>query len=160
MNCINLRQRYGDRYKITHDESYRTERPEFRAAEEPWLQVIECRNGHVFPWGPDDDGVQWLAASTSRAGSVAKRLAALPFTTVVQDGTDGVTVRFPPAHFTDVAEIMHPRRRRRLSAEARTQATERLKKYQFRPAVRAPNSGPSCDPGALPDPEPVQPTKC
>ena len=83
------------------------------------------------------------------------RLKALPFTKLEQDGADGATVLFPVDHFDEVAEIMIPRRRRRLSPEARTQAIERLSKYQFRPAVGSPSNQRPGDPGALPDPEAV-----
>jgi hypothetical protein len=125
MDPINLKQRFGDRYKVEFEQSYHVERPEFRAAEAPWLMMVPCQHGEICPWGDEN-----LAACTSKAGSVAKRLKALPYTTVAQDGDDGANVVFPVGHFDEVVAIMKPRRRRRLSEGQRAAAAEHLRKYQ------------------------------
>ena len=52
---------------------------------------------------------------------------------MVQDGDDGVNARFHVNHIDEVAKIMKPRRRRRLSDEQRRAAAVRLAEYQFRP---------------------------
>jgi hypothetical protein len=67
--CINLRERFGNTYRVTHEESYAAERPQFRSEEEPWLQIIPGVRGHVFPWSADR-----LAASTNTRGPVVKEL--------------------------------------------------------------------------------------
>jgi hypothetical protein len=125
MTCINLKERFGDRFKVVYEESYYADRGENARAEDPWYMILLCQNGHISPW---DD--KRLAACTSRPGSVAKRLKALPFAETVQDGDDGANVAFPVEHFAEVAEIMRPRKRKRLSEEQRQQATERPRKYQ------------------------------
>jgi hypothetical protein len=107
-------QRFGDTYRVTHDESYAAERPEFRTDEEPWLQIIPGARGHVFPWSADR-----LAASTNTRGPVVKQLLAIPDVEVQQDGTDGITATFPVDRLSAVAEVLRLRRRRRLSPEAR-----------------------------------------
>jgi hypothetical protein len=61
---------------------------------------------------------------------VAKRLKALPYCRVVQDGDDGANVVFPVDRFEEVAAIMRPRRRRRLPERQRVAVAERLRKYQ------------------------------
>lgn len=43
--CINLKETFDRRYKVTFEESSEAERPEFRAAEAPWLMIIPCRFG-------------------------------------------------------------------------------------------------------------------
>lgn|GEM_PF-773729 len=126
MQPINLQEMFGRRYRVTFDESYHHERPEFRAAEAPWLMTLPCRHGHIYPWGGD-----LLAASTCSRGSVVKKLLALPYVQLRQDGSDGINVSFPVGHFGEVARIMKPRRRRRLSESQRRAATERLRAYQF-----------------------------
>ena len=131
-DCINLKQRFGEQFRVEYEESYRVERGENGRAEDPWLMILLCEHGHICPWG----GTQ-LAACTNHAGRVATKLKALPFTTVAQDGDDGANVLFDVEHFDQVAAIMKPRRRRRLSPEARQAAGERLRKYQFRPAVES-----------------------
>lgn len=124
--CINLRETYGDRYRIAHEESYAAEHPQFRAEEEPWLQVIPCRHGHIYPGGGD-----LLMVSTSFRGRIAHRLMALPFAEVVQDGSDGVNATFPADRLDEVAEIMGARRRRVMSPEQRAACVDRLRRFQF-----------------------------
>jgi hypothetical protein len=100
-----------------------------KVVDDPWLQVILCRAGHICPWGGST-----LAAVTDTAGPTARRLAALDFATVHQDGSDGMTILFPVEKFPEVAALMHPRRRRRMTEEQRQAAAERLAKYAFTPA--------------------------
>ena len=145
MQCVNLRERFGDLLKVRYEESYHAERGEDARAEDPWLMALPCQRGEICPWGGSD-----LAACTKTAGSVAKRLKALPFAQTAQDGDDGANVVFPVEHFEEVAIIMKPRKRRRLSPEARLAAGERLQKYQFQPAVGSPNSTLECDPTPAP----------
>lgn len=143
-HCLNLRKLFGDRFKIGIDESYQAERPEFRAEELPWLMILPCVNGHICPWGGND-----LAACT-KAGPVAKALRQLPFIRIAQDASDGINAVFDVAHFDEVAALMKPRRRRRLSDEARRQAAERLKPWQFH-AVGSPENARPCVPMGLAD---------
>lgn len=127
--CLNLRSLFGREYKIRHEESYRAERPEFRKEEEPWLQIIPCRHGHIYPHGGNLLG--WSAA---RAGSINEQVKRLPFVTVSQDGSDGANVLFEVRHFNQVAAIVQPRRRppkRTMTPEQRQAAIERLAPYQF-----------------------------
>jgi hypothetical protein len=133
--CINLRERLGDRFKLWHEESYQAERPEFRAEEEVWLQIIPCRSGHISPWGGN------LLAACLPAGSVANRVRALPFTQVVQDGSE------------EVAELVHPRRRRRLSLEGRRKLAQAGAKTRFQHGVGSKTNGRSCEFGGVPDQE-------
>lgn len=109
---INLRDRFGHRYQIGFDPAYYAERPGNRQKDDPWLQVVVCRFGEVFPWGGP-----YLAAATISRGAIANRLAALPCCKVVQDGSDGVTVVFDVADFAAVAKLIKPRGIRRLDPE-------------------------------------------
>jgi len=124
MDCVNLKREFGKRYRVRYEESYFAEYGENARVEDPWLMIIPCRNGHICPWGGED-----LAAITGRSGSVANRLKALPFTTLVQEGSEGVVVLFHVKHVEEVAEIMKPRRRRRLSPEERARRVDRLRSY-------------------------------
>ena len=126
--CINLRKRFGHEYRITHDEAYKAEATEFRTQEEPWLQQIPCDKGHI-----DAYGGEFLEACTNTRGGTAVKLMRLPFIDRGRsmDGDDGVNAVFHVDHFDEVAAIMRPKRRRRLSPEARAAAVERLRKYKF-----------------------------
>jgi hypothetical protein len=107
MDCINLKERFGRRYRVQYEESFYAERGERARADDPWLQIIPCQRGHLYPWGPST-----MAAATSTRGPTAHRLAAMPYTTIHQDGSDGITVLFPVAKLPEVAGIMGARRRR------------------------------------------------
>lgn len=135
---INLKERFGTRWRIEYEESYRADRGHKARTEDPWLQVIPCQHGDICPWGGD-----LLAACSSGRGSIAKRLTELPFATVEQDGSDGVNVGFHPDHFEEVADIMRAKRKRAPQTEAqRRAAAENLargKAYQFT-AKNRPNS--------------------
>ena len=135
MNCLNLRDLHGDRYRVATEES-RPAKGEGSQTADPWLLVIPCQNGHICPWGSD-----LLAACTNGRGSIAKRLTELPFVTVEQDGSDGVNASFHPERIEEVAQIMRPKRKRPPRTEAQRRATERLRQYHFKPGKRGPQIG-------------------
>jgi hypothetical protein len=139
--CINLKERFGNKYRVTHEEICAAERPEYRAAEEVWLQIIPCERGHICPWGGEN-----LAACTTTAGPTVNRLKALPFTKVVQDGDDGANVLFHVDHFEEVAAIMHPRRRRQVSEAERARLRGVGAKYRFQPGYKADQDERPCVP--------------
>jgi hypothetical protein len=113
MDCVNLKQPFGKQYRVCYEESYYAQYGPRARTDDPWLQIIPCRYGHIYPHGGD-----LLAASTNKAGLTARRLKALAGVTVHQDGDDGVTVLFPIEMFPAVAALMHPKRRRKPLTEA------------------------------------------
>ena len=121
--CIDLRRQFGDCYRMRHEDA---QHGKHARTEDPWLMVIACRNGHIGPWGGTT-----LVACTDRSGPVAKRLKSLPFAQVAQDGDDGVNVLFDVAHFDEVAQIMRPLRKYRVSKKEANRRAERVAKYQF-----------------------------
>ena len=123
---INLKELYGEKFRLDVEESYYAENPKFRKQEEPWLTYVVCVNGSIGVWGDD-----LLVACTKTNGAVASRLKVLPYTEVAQEGSDGVNVTFNIAHFDDVAKIMKPKRRRRLSEEQKAANLKRLARHQF-----------------------------
>lgn len=112
---------YGHKYKITLEEAYYAERPEFRQQEKVWHMLIPCKYGTIGPWGTDT-----LVASTFGPGAIANRLKRLSGVTVWQDGDDGVSVVFLVPMFQTIAKIIRPRSKRRLSESERTKATRNL----------------------------------
>ena len=124
MACVNLEERFGRRFKVEYEESYYAEYGPNARVEDPWLMIIPCQHGHICPWGDS-----LLAACTNFAGRIAKRVRGLPFVTVAQDGDDGINATFDVKHFDEVAEIMKPRRRRRLSEAQKQQCVDQLRKY-------------------------------
>lgn len=130
-SCIDLKERFGHDYQIAFEDTYLGDGSDHARRHDPWLAIISCRLGHVYPLGGE-----WLAASTNNRGPVANSLAALPGARVIQDGDDGINVAFHVRDFEAVAAIMKPRRRRRLTAAKRSEQVERLRNYQFTSATQ------------------------
>jgi hypothetical protein len=124
MTCIDLRERFGDPYKIGHDEAAAT----WGERREPWMQTIPCRLGMIYPHG----GIR-LAVEVDHHPGAARKLAAIPGITIHQDGGwhREMTFLFHVDLFDAVAKIVRPRRRRRLAAEQRQTCAERLAKVRL-----------------------------
>ena len=113
-DAVDLNSLFGERYKVTYEVAFAAEYGRRSQFEDPWLLILECHHGHVFPWGGSR-----LAVSTNHHGVIASKLIALDCCKLVQDGTDGVTLTFDVADFRRVAAIIKPRGRRRLTAPQR-----------------------------------------
>ena len=131
MDCIDLKARFGERFRVRYEEAYRHQYGDGARVVDPWYMEVVCQHGCVYPHGG-----RRLAASTNSSGPVAKRLRAMPGVEVRQDGSDGVTVLFDVDLFEVVAEVIKPRRRRVLSESARRQLAEAGKKTQFKHGVQ------------------------
>jgi hypothetical protein len=107
MDCVNLKKRFGDRFKVDNEQAYHAQYGPKARIEDPWYMILRCQRGHIYPHGG-----KTLAASTDRNGPVANRLVGLDCATVVQDGDDGVNVTFDVDDFGEVAEVMKPKRKR------------------------------------------------
>jgi hypothetical protein len=129
--CIDLKERFGRKYRVAYEASYEAERGRCARGHEPWLLIIPCRFGHIYP-----QGGELLAASTNHRGPIAHRLASLPCVRMLQDGDDGINVALNVEDFAKVARVMKPRRRRMLSSEKRVEQTERLRLYRFARAAQ------------------------
>ncbi len=109
--CINLKNRFGGRYRVVYEESFRADRGVRTRLEDPWLMIVPCRYGHIFP----HDG-SLLAASVDGHPNVAGVLRRLRCCRFHQDGDFGeLTVLFNLVDFDKVAAIMRPRCRRQVS---------------------------------------------
>ena len=78
---IDLRKKFGHRWKIGLDESARGR------WSDPWTYSIVCCHGEIIPWGGD-----LLAASTKNAGAIANRLRAAPFVEIGSHVEENTTV--------------------------------------------------------------------
>jgi hypothetical protein len=105
MDCINLRERFP-KYQIEYD-------PAHKRGDDPWMQVIPCHYGHIYPQGGE------LLAVATNGRKVGLKLAKLPGVTVLQDGDDGMNIAFPITALPKVAAIMKPRRRRKVTEKER-----------------------------------------
>ncbi len=87
MDCINLKQMFGDQFKVAYEESYYADHGNHAHREDLWLMILLCQHGHICPWGGSN-----LAACTDKNGPIAKKLRELPFVDldVSMLGDDGV----------------------------------------------------------------------
>lgn len=129
--CIDLRALYGGTYRIGCDPS--CDRQHHGNQCDPWYAVIPCQHGHVYPHGGNQLGV-----ATNTSGPVAKRLRALPGVRVTQDGSDGRNAVFDVTHFSTIAAIVRPKRRRRLSPEHKAKLAASNAKHRFCSASNRP----------------------
>ena len=154
VDCINLKRRFGRRYRVTYEESYRVEHGSRVVQEVPELLVLLCRYGEVFPHGGN-----LLGASVGGHPNVAGRLRRIKCCRIHQDGDFGeLTVLFDAADFRKVAKIMRPRRRRQITPEQKVELVRRLHPDRELPAQGSIHGQPTahtCVPTASPDSEPV-----
>jgi hypothetical protein len=130
--CIDLAERFGQQYRVEYEEGYFAQYGPRARVNDPWLQIVPCRAGHICPWGGSK-----LAAVTNKPGATARKLAALPAAILWQDGSDGATVLFDVALLPQVAKLMHLRRCRRMSPEQRAKLIEAGTKHRFASGVGA-----------------------
>lgn len=151
-DCIDLEKEFGQRWRIQYEESYYAQYGDHARVNDPWLKTILCKHGHIFPWGG-----RKLAAATNNAGPIARKLAKLPGVTVAQDGCDGVTVLFDMADIAQIAALMQPRRRRRLSESRRHQCAAQLARVRRQALLQGAREPRPCVQPTLFDSEAIPP---
>jgi len=132
--CVDLRASFPGRFRFAYDEAYQAERSDLRKVEAPWLTLIPCKAGRVFPWGG-----RRLAAYCKAGAAKRRELEAVPGVSAVQGGQGypEIMVTFDVDRIEAVAAVLGARRPRRLSPERRAAAIERLRAHQF-PARQGP----------------------
>jgi hypothetical protein len=84
--CPNLRELFGDHYRIGHDPVAVTP----TARKDPWLMTLPCQRGTIYPFGLDR-----LAVEVGGRPDTANRLAAIPGVRLHQEGDRERTFVFP-----------------------------------------------------------------
>jgi hypothetical protein len=109
--CINLLDLFSDRYRITFDLAY-SARHVHRAKLDPWMMEIPCQGRGVMIYLHGGDT---LAVEVDRRPSIVAKLKAIEGLNLHQDGDLEKTFLFDVALFEQVAEVVKPRKRRRLT---------------------------------------------
>src|SRR5262249_23812960 len=109
MTVPNLRELYGHRYRISHDQAANDRH-------DPWMFQIPC-GGRGVTISPHGEGM--LAVECDNRPGVAKRLSALGLR-LHQDGDRERTFLCPLDRFDEVAAVVRPRRRRVLDEPQQT----------------------------------------
>ena len=111
--CIDLRERFGQKYRIGFDEAVETKN-------DPWMMTIHCRWGTIYPHGAELLALvatgAWLANRRSQNLAVAAA-AASPVAIVALLFPDGGTQPFHTASFAEVCAV-EPDEARRQAARS------------------------------------------
>jgi hypothetical protein len=110
MDCIKLRVRFGNVYRITFDPAY-DHRGVPRRKLDPWYMQLPCRFGTIYPLGGDK-----LAVEVDYHPGIAKRLGGMAGVALTQDGDHEKTFAFRVELLDAVADVVRPKRRSRRSA--------------------------------------------
>src|SRR5271165_4413840 len=113
----NLKELFGDRYRIGHDPiaQTRTER------NDPWMMALQGKRGIIYPHDENRLAVE------CRGSHARKILSAVPGATVHQRGETEWTILFDVADFDIVATIIRPKKRPAYTQEQRLAMSERMK---------------------------------
>jgi hypothetical protein len=107
--CINLHETFGVHYRIDHDPSAVT----WSEKADCWMQTILCWRGvTIYPFGG-----HLLAVEVDHHPGLLRQLLAISGVALRQDGDHEKTLTFHVDLFDQVADVVHPIRRRNLSAE-------------------------------------------
>lgn len=69
-DCINLKTRFGQTFRVTSDESYKAETGStLNANRDPWLFLLRGIRGHICPWGGE---LLAVCLKTGHTGLAAK----------------------------------------------------------------------------------------
>jgi hypothetical protein len=113
MDCVNLRQRFGRRYRIRWEGDGVT-RYQWPEDERQWLMELRCKRGVISPWGGE-----LLQAWTDkpRIGAQLRRLSCV----IRACGDEEVVIRFHVDDLEQVLAVLKPYRRRQLSEAQKEQ---------------------------------------
>jgi hypothetical protein len=103
-----------------HRKTYRVRLEEAGLRADPYAWIIPGGRGEIYVHGPDTFGV---ATKGKR-----RKLRALPWLKIVQDGDDGFNAVFPAERLKNVARMIGAYRRRHLSPAHRAAAVASLAK--------------------------------
>jgi len=129
INCVDLKQRLGDRYRIIHDEAAKDEPGGLK---DPWYCVIPCKFGEIYPYGGE-----LLAFHCTSSVIRGKVLRAYLDKVDVQNWTDDgeAVLLFHVELFHEIAKLARPRRKKQLSENhlrrLKTAGTEALKRHRL-----------------------------
>jgi len=120
MECVNLREEFGDRYRLFFDASVPVSGPgRDTGRRDPWMMCLRTgsRNGRFVELYPGGGGR--LRVDVDYRGPTVSRLLAIEGVELVQDGDREKTLEFDVGLFGDVDAVLKFRRKRQLSDEER-----------------------------------------
>lgn len=128
MQCINLKEQFGDKYRVRVGPEHFAERGTLtKKAVDPWHCYIPAsarKRAHVYPWSETRLAI---SRDVLVGNSINQQLLALPTARLEQDGDDGVTISFELSDFKAVAKLLKLLKRKVLSAKERARLAEQAR---------------------------------
>ena len=125
----NLKNLFGDKYKITNEGSAQI--PE----DKEWEWQIPCQSGghdaHIYTHGYMGTPNTLGFSGSKRGSRILNKLLKIPGVHLHVEGDDEFLVTFPQSCFDQVAAIVNPRRKRRLSKRRKAVLVGQGKRHQF-----------------------------
>lgn len=110
-DCIDLKERFGDRWRIGRDESFSYQ------STDPWRHLILCKYGEIYPYGGRLLCCLIVRQTKQGASRMAdKVLREVPGSWLHQDGDVEKVIVFEVDYLEIVAGILRAKVRHRLSA--------------------------------------------
>ncbi len=126
-DLINLKERFGSRYKIAWSEEVKDE------ARQPMNQIIPAKRGHFYPFS--DSEVGFFCESHRLATNLLKEFP--EDVRVFVDAEDAVELLIKADAFEKVADRDGARKKRRVSERERQRLSEMGKNTRFFAAINA-----------------------
>lgn len=129
MRCINLKEEFGNVYRVIVGPEHLAERgTQVKRVVDPWHCQIPAAarfKAHVYPWSD----TRFAVSRDFKVGNkINQELLALPTARLEQDGDDGVTISFERSDFEAVSSRLELLRRKVLTDEQRARLAERAKR--------------------------------
>lgn len=130
---IDLMKQYGKKYKITMDDSWALEKPEFKSPEEKfWYYELHGKRGWCY-----NQSLNVLAVAIKHSlWPKFERNPAFPYFKKLE-GDDFVKLWVNEEHIDKAVHFIRPRKVRTLSEAQKTAAIARLAKFRYK--SRTPN---------------------
>jgi len=129
MTCVNLKERFGKKYRIGHDPAAKHEPG---GMSDPWMFTIRCQFGEIYPYGGEK-----LAFHCTGSIVRQKIKEAFPDMEISNWSDDGEAIFiFYVEEFPKVAKFAKPRRRRQVSESEKQRLAKIGRETQFSMAMR------------------------
>ena len=129
MTPINLMKLFGNRFRIAWDGAYNPKNVPRDKLDSSYME-LPCRFGQIYAYDENS-----LAVMVDYHRKIAAIISRIPGVETLQDGDDEKTFRFPLEMFNEIAAIVKPHRKPQLTEQQKREAAERLREFQFRPAM-------------------------
>lgn len=147
MECLNLVELFGGKYRTSFDPAY-DPRHRPQKSRDPRMMTIPCSRGVIYPFGGE-----YLIAEVEDRPRIAGSLVQLSCVELFQDGDRFVAVKFHVRDFKQVAQLLRPRKKPRLTAERRAELSEHMRRIREDKKIRAEDEHRVEEERAVVDPE-------